>query len=103
MSSVDDDIDELPDQSNGQNQFRMVDWLQSWRAPLICGGIVAIAGMFLFQGNALPIYTMFWMGGLVAVWTLIVQLRGLYFDRTANTLSYPLYFFPTFDPAFRNR
>lgn len=94
MSSVsdDDDTDEGV-QSDSSPDARMVDWLQSWKAPVFIGGVVFVAGLFLFQGNGPAIDRMVWLAAFVGIWTLFVQLRGLYFDRAADRLSYPMLFF----------
>jgi hypothetical protein len=87
-----DDIDEGV-QSDGSANARMVDWLQSWKAPIFIGGVVIVASFFLFQGNGPAINRMVWLAAFVGIWTLSVQLRGLYFDRAADRLSYPMLFF----------
>lgn len=94
MSSIsdDDDIDDTV-QSDGTPRAWMVDWLQSWRAPLFIGAIIFIAGLFLFHGNGPAIGRMIWLALVVGVWTLGVQLCGLYFDRATDKLSYPMLFF----------
>jgi hypothetical protein len=94
MSSISDDdgIDEGV-QSDGSPGARMVDWLQSWKAPILIGGVVFVAGIALFQGNGPAIGRMVWLAAFVGIWTLFVQLRGLYFDRAADSLSYPMLFF----------
>lgn len=95
MTSVsnDDDIDEGVQSDDGLPDARMVDWLQSWKAPIFIGGVVIVAGFFLFQGNGPAINRMVWLAAFVGIWTLFVQLRGLYFDRAADRLSYPMLFF----------
>ena len=87
-----DDTDEGV-QSDGSPNARMVDWLQSWKAPIFIGGVVVVASFFLFQGNGPAINRMVWLAAFVGIWTLFVQLRGLYFDRAADRLSYPMLFF----------
>lgn len=87
-----DDIDEGV-RSDGSRDARMVDWLQSWKAPIFFSGVVFVAGLFLYQGNGPAINRMVLLAALVGIWTLFVQLRGLYFNRAADTLSYPMLFF----------
>lgn len=88
-----DDIDEGVQSDVGLPNARMVDWLQSWKAPILIGGVVIVAGFFLFQGNGPAINRMVWLAAFVGIWTLFVQLRGLYFDRAADRLSYPMLLF----------
>lgn len=72
---------------------RMIDWLQSWKAPAFIGGTVFVVSLFFVHGNAAAVNRMIWVSLLVAFWTLIGQLLGIYFDQAADKLSYPMLFF----------
>jgi hypothetical protein len=89
-SSSSGDIDHV-DQPN--DQARMLDWLQCWKAPVFIGGTVFVILLIPFQGNSAAISVMVWVSLLVAAYTLVVQLRGIHFNRGSDNLSYPMYFF----------
>lgn len=95
MSSINDDADEIPEQSEERDQARMVDWLQSWKAPAFFGFgtfmVLAILAneMEVHIGQGRIIVTSLF----VAVYALVNQLRGVQFDRKADELSYPMYLF----------
>ncbi len=91
----DEDEDDDPDASEQiaklAEPVRMVDWAQSWKAPFLVGGVVAFGGVCLVFGNGPAVNKAIWIGVLVGAWTLIVQLRGIYFN--GDRLSYPILFF----------
>lgn len=93
FASREEGIDQV-EQLNGRNQFRMIDWLQCWKTPVFFGIASVLIPLMAFQGkpNAID------MGILCSVlafvpWAAISQLGGLYFDRNADKLSYPLFLF----------
>jgi hypothetical protein len=88
-----EEADEARDFELDNSETRMIDWLQSWKAPVFVGGAVFVISMTFFLGNPAAINSMIWVSLLVAFWTLIGQLRGIYFDRNTDKLSYPMFFF----------
>lgn len=85
--------DEEPESFTSCETARMVDWLQSWKSPILVGGTFFVISLFFVHGNAEAVNRMIWVSSLVALWTLSCQLRGVYFDRNADKLSYPMFFF----------
>jgi hypothetical protein len=75
------------------DQARMRDWAQCWKAPVFIGGTVFVISLIPFQGDARAVTAMIWVSLSVALCTLLLQLRGIHFDRGADRLSYPMYCF----------
>jgi hypothetical protein len=88
-----EEADVVQDFELDNSENRMIDWLQSWKAPIFVGGTVFVISLIFVQENAAAIDRMIWVSLLVAFWTLIGQLRGIYFNRDADKLSYPMFFF----------
>jgi hypothetical protein len=93
-SSASDEAIDNADRSGGPDQFRMIDWLQCWKTPAFFGIASVLIPMMAFQGSPTAMDTAIFGCLLASVpWAIVSQLRGLYFDRGADKLSYPLYFF----------
>jgi hypothetical protein len=88
-SSVIDDTDG----AHGSDQVRMIDWLQCWKTPVFFGIASVLIPMMAFQGSPAMDTAIFSCLLASVPWAIVSQLRGLYFDRGADKLSYPLYFF----------